>query len=195
MVVMAVEGFSSAWADTSAIQTYAVAVAAVVEVSPAGGNINTTINEDTGALGAAFTPSFQMRSNDSSHKNLTLKVEANTASGLQNAIFNIGSTKYMIMTSSANPPAVSSLTNIKTGPTQGGNPNAIAYVVNNPSDDTGNITITYQSTYKNWNLYLRTSRNSRTTLRVPASTPMNNTFDYDDESGNYNAIVTLSFNP
>lgn len=163
-------------------------------VSTASGNVNSSINNANGTLTSAFTPAFRMSSNDPERKNLTLSVSANTSGTAQNAIFNIGTTKYIILTNSTTLPPVSSLTDIKTGtPTAANNPNAIAYGVNDPSNDTGNITITYQSTTKNWNLFLRTSRSSQTTLTVPASTPFTNTFSADDEAGDYKADVTLSF--
>ncbi len=163
-----------------------------VDIIVAGGNINTTIDASTGALGGAFNPAFEMRSNDPHQKNLTMKVTANTSSGYQNAVFDIGTTKYIIMTNSTYPPNISSLNDIKTG-TLVNNPNAIAYIANNPSNDTGNITISYNNSGKYWDLLLTNRGYSKTTFTVPAGTPLNNSYTYDDEAGDYKAIVTLSF--
>lgn len=188
--------FGSAFAATSSQVNLSGDLGGTATVSTNGGNISSTINADTGALSTAFTPVFQMSSNDPLQKNLTLKVEAMTTSGYQNAVFNIGTTKYVILTNVAYPPNVSSLNNIKTGsPTAENNPNAIAYVANDPTSSTGNITITYQSIPKNWNLLLTSNGIARATFTIPAGNPFTNTFSSDDEAGSYQAVVTLSFNP
>lgn len=168
---------------------------ATVNVITSGGNTKTTIDGSTGALSGTFNPAFEMRSNTPQQKHLTLAVTANTSSGYQNAVFNIGNIKYIIMTNAAFPPNVSSLNDIKTGsPNAINNPNAIAYIANDPSNDTGNITITYKSVLKNWDLFLTSSGNAKTTFTISAGTPCNNTFSAVDESGDYKAVVTLSFN-
>ena len=163
-----------------------------VTVTTSGGNINTIIDSSTGALGGAFNPSFEMRSNDPTQKNLTVKITANTNTGYQNAVFDIGTTKYIIMTNSNYPPNISSLNDIKTG-ALANNPNAIAYIANDPSDDTGNVSISYNNSNKYWDLRLTNNKSGKTTFTVPAGTPLNNSYTYDDEAGDYKAIVTLSF--
>lgn len=157
--------------------------------------VNSTINTDTGNLNSSFTPSFRMITINPFRRDLTLSVATNTSnSGYQNAVFNVGSTKYVIFTNSDVLPPVSSLTNIKNG-TLNNNPNAIAYIANDPSDDTGNLTINYNSTNKNWDLRIAWLSVGRTTFTIPAGAPLGGSYTSDDETGSYQAIVTLSFNP
>jgi hypothetical protein len=136
-----------------------------------------------------------MSSNDPTPKNLTLSVVANTTTGYQNAVFDSGATSYVILTNSSSPPPISSLNDIKsvTG-TLSNNPNAIAYAANNPSGG-ADVTVTYSSINKNWNLLLNTTTGRTTTFTIPAGAPLSDSYSSDDETGSYQAIVTLSFNP
>ncbi len=159
-----------------------------------GGNISATINVDTGALSTSFTPAFTMTTNSRNNQYLTISASANTNTTAQNAVFNIGATRYIILTNNTVLPAIASLTNIKTGsPTAINNPNAIAYGINDPATATG-LTVAYNSTNKNWDLTLARRGSTNTSITVPANTPLTNTYSADDEEGSYRATVTLSFN-
>lgn len=163
-------------------------------VATNGGNTAATINIDTGVLSTAFTPGFSMTTNSRCPDQLTLFATTTTQSGSQNAIFNIGLLKYIILTNSTTPPPLSSLTDIKSGSaTAVNNPNAIAYPINNPVPTSGQLTVAYNSTNKNWDLVLTHRGTTLTSITVPAGPPLSNTYSADDEAGSYQAIVTLSF--
>lgn len=163
-------------------------------VTTNGGNITATIDPNTGALNTSFTPGFTMTTTTGSAQSLTYTATSNTQAGLQNAIFNIGTTKYIILTNSTTLPAVSSVNDIKTGsPTAANNPNAIAYVINDPPTISGRLTVAYDTTNKLWNLVLTRNGNTNTSITVPAGVPLSNTYSNDDEVGTYQATITLSF--
>lgn len=164
-------------------------------VAANGGNISAVIDPNTGSLSPAFTPAFTLTTNTGASQSLTMKAEANTQGGLQNAIFNVGTVKYIILTNSNILPPISSLTDIKTGtPTASSNPNAIAYTINDPAGVSGDLTVAYNSGNKNWNLTLKKNGVTPTSITVPSGTPFSNTYSTDDEPGSYQAVITLSFN-
>ncbi|MCL5460133.1 hypothetical protein M3M33_15960, partial [Loigolactobacillus coryniformis] len=63
-----------------------------------GGNINSTINCETGALETAFTPGFRMTTNSGGNKDLDLTIAANTQGGMRNAVFTSGMLHYVVLT-------------------------------------------------------------------------------------------------
>src|SRR5574344_1312360 len=163
-------------------------------VSTNGGVISTTINNSTGALANSLTPSFLIGTNSPATQNLTMSATAITTSGNTNAIFNIGTNKYIVLTNNSITPSLTSVTNINRGyPTASSNPNAIAYQVNDPTAFYG-LTQSYNSTNKNWRLTTTQYGYMVTSLTIPATSPLTNTFSVaNDEAGNYRATITLSF--
>lgn len=176
-------------------QYFAAPLAPGDSVSANGGNITATIDISTGALSAAFAPGFTMNTNNSgSSPQLNLTATATSQGGSQNAIFDVSTIRYIILANSTVPPPVSSFTDIKTGsPTAANNPNAIAYTINDPTAVATRSTVSYDSTGKFWVITLLKNGNTNTSITVPASTPFANTYSSDDEPGNYQAIITLSF--
>jgi len=167
----------------------------VVEVYAVGTALNANINDPLGTLDAFFQPAFEMRSTEHDKKNLTLKVTSKITGGTYvNSAFNNGATKYIILTNDTNPPPVSSLNNIKTGALND-NPNAIAWQANDPSNDTGNITVGYSDADDWWTLRLTSCGYSKTSFLIPAANALGGSFNFDDEEGDYKATVTVSFNP
>lgn len=165
-----------------------------ISITTAKSTLSANINSDTGLLSAALNPSFTILTNSSQTYYLTFSATTTTTSGSTNAIFNVGTTKYIILTNNTVLPAVSSVNNIKTTtPTASSNPNAIAYQINDPPTQTG-LAVSYNSTNKNWLLTLNRSGATTTSITIPASTPFSNTFSGVDEAGNYRATITLSFN-
>lgn len=161
-----------------------------------GGNITATMNVDTGALSTAFAPAFTITTNSRNTQYLTLSATANIAGGNTNAIFNISTTKYIILTNDTHLPQSGAITDIKSGsPTAASNPNAVAYVINDPAAISGKLSVIYNTTNKNWDLVLTNKGQTPTSITIPANTPLNQTYSIDDESGSYKATITLSFNP
>lgn len=164
-------------------------------VTTNGGNVDATINCETGALSASFTPSFKMTVNNSRPKSLTLSATCQTQTGSTNAIFNIGTTKYIILTNNNVLPPNTSITNINGGtPIAANNQNAIAYSINDPTTIPGRLSATYNTTNKNWQLTLTRQGSTTTTITIPANLPLNNTYSFDDEPGPYQSTITLTFN-
>lgn len=173
---------------------FTTSLAATKSVATNGGNITATINTDTGLLSAALTPAFLITTNSSNTQTLTMSATATTTSGSTNAIFNIGTSRYIVLTNNTIIPAIPSVNDIKSGtPTAVNNPNAIAYAINDPATATG-LTVSYDSTNKNWQLSLKQRGQTQTSITIPISTPLSNTFSTDDEAGSYKATITLSFN-
>lgn len=167
---------------------------AVESVSGSGRNLTATIDTDTGLLSSALSPSFTILTNSPQTYTLTMSATNTTSGGTTNAIFAIGTTRYIVLTNNTVLPNTASVNNITSGsPTALNNPNAIAYQVNNPTTTTG-LTATYNTTNKNWLLTLNRAGATNTSLVVPAAIPLTNTFSSMDEAGDYKATVTLSFN-
>lgn len=169
----------------------------VNSVAPNGGNIAANINDVTGALDAAFTPGFRITTNkDGGSKDLTQSWTCNTSGATQNAIFNDATYAYVILTNTDALPPVSSVTNIKTlAPTPASNPNAIAYLINDPPNIIGTLQTEFVPADNNWKLHLSKQGITDTNQTIPAALPYTNTFSGDDEAGRYQATVTLSLDP
>lgn len=159
------------------------------------GTITSTITPSTGQLVTALIPSFYIKTNKKSSQNLTFSAATNTQSGLENAIFNILTNKYIILSNSTHPPTVAAINNIKTGcPTICDNANAIAYKINDPPSQSGILTVTYNNTNKNWDLVLTKKGTTSTSITIPSGSPLSGSYSVQDRAGSYQATVTLTFN-
>jgi len=186
----------SAFAAQTTSQFFIVGCPETNSVATNGGNIAATINTDTGALSTSLNPGFTITTNNRGEKELTLSAKANTSTTTQNAIFNIGSARYIILTNNTVLPPIASLTDIKTGsPTAANNSNAIAYAINDPTNIPGQLSVAYNSGNKNWDLEVTHRGSTSTSVTIPSGTPLSGTYSSDDEAGSYKATITLSFNP
>jgi len=159
-----------------------------------GGNINSTINCETGALESAFTPGFRITTNSRGDKELAMTIAANTQSGMTNAVFTSGMLHYVVLTNADALPPASSVANIRTGtPTATLNSNAIAYNIIDPPNQIGVLQTEYISSGDFWRLHLSKKGPVDTYITVPAALPFTNTYSGDDEAGRYQAVVTLTF--
>jgi len=189
-LMLAPRGFAA----QTPVQRFSATAEETKSVAVNGGNINSTIDVETGALSAAFNPGFLMTTNSNGNKNLSMKITANTQSGMRNAVFTSGSLHYVILTNADILPPASAVANIRTGsPTDTLNPNAIAYLINNPPNQSGTLQVSYISSDDYWCLQLSKKGPVATSITIPASTPFPNTYSCDDEAGRYQAVVTLTF--
>lgn len=164
-----------------------------VTVNPSGVTTS-TITPATGNLVTVLTPSFYITTNSNASQSLTFSATTNTQTSTENAIFNVSTNKYIILTNSTNLPPLSSITDIKSGsPTPTNNPNAIAYSINDPATATG-LTVNYNSTNKNWDLVLSKKGQTPTSVTIPSGSPLANTYNYTDSAGTYSATIILTFN-
>lgn len=181
-------------AEQTSSYYFNAAYPAVKYVEADGGVISTTINTDTGAISNALTPAFEIGTNAPVQQTLTMSVNSLTSSGNVNSLFTSGSNRYIVFTNNTVVPSSTSVSNITGGsPAAASNPNAIAYLVNAPSTSSG-LSVAYSSTNRNWQFTTTSWGRFSTTLNIPISTPLSNTFSTNDEPGNYRATVTLSFN-
>lgn len=164
-----------------------------VTVNPSGITAS-TITPSTGALVTTLTPSFFMTTNSNSSQSLTFSATTNTQTSTENAIFNVSTNKYIILTNSLHLPPVTSITDIKGGSSNPiNNPNAIAYSINDPATATG-LTVNYNTTNKNWDLVLSKKGQTATSVTIQSGSPLTNTYNYTDSAGPYYATIILTFN-
>ena len=169
-------------------------LAPVKSITVTGGNFTSVIDVNTGALGTSLSTQFTMTTNTAASQNLTMSSTANIQGSTVNSIFNISSTKYIILTNSNHLPTASAINDIKTGtPSAANNPNAIAYQINDPTTATG-LTVNYNNTNKNWDLTLAKKGSTVTTIAAPAAAPLAETYSILDRAGTYQATIILTFN-
>lgn len=162
-------------------------------VTTNGGNLSATINTTSGELSDALTPGFKMTTNTILPKILTITATVKTTGGNVNSIFNIGVSKYIILGNFSTPPTTLAVNDIRSGsPMALNNANAIAYTINNPEVSPGLISA-YDYDNDRWNLVLTKKGSTKTSITVPAMAPLSQTFDYNDDAGDYQAVITLSF--
>lgn len=164
-------------------------------VVDSSGTTNSTITPSTGALVSALIPSFYIKTNSRNAQYLTFSATTNTQSGAENAIFNIASNKYIILSNVTYQPTSAALANIKSGsPTPCDNQNAIAYTINDPPSISGALSVTYNTTNKNWDLVLTNRGQTPTSVTIPSGSALSGTYSSGDRAGTYQATVMLTFN-
>lgn len=184
------------YAATTASQTVTGTLAAMQQVVTNGGNITATIDPDTGTLSAAFTPGFTITTNTASSQPMTLTSTCNTTTVAQNAFFGNGSagTTFIVLTNNTVLPTVAAVTDAKSGsPTPANNADVIVYGITPPSTIAGQLVYTWNNTNQNWDIALTHKGNTNTSVTVPAAAPKASTYSFDDDPGNYQATITLSF--
>ena len=159
-----------------------------------GGNLTATIDPTVGSLSTPLTPAFKITVNTDNVQTLDLQATCEGAS-TQDAIYDRGGTRYIILANSAVPPSNGAIADCKIGsPTAGANANAISWAVTEPTS-TSEIAYVYDNTIPGWKATLTHKNDTLTNLTIPAAAPFAGTFSLDDADGSYLAAVTLSFNP
>lgn len=183
----------SAQAATTASQTCTAVLGSTKSVAANGGNIASTIN-DTGNLVTAFAPAFLITTNNSSSQAMTLQATTTTTTGNVNAFSGDGTTDYITLSNNTVLPTAAAVTNAQsTSPVVTSNANVITYPITNPTNTTGVITYTWNSSGNYWNINLTNKGNLNTIYTIPAGAAKSGTYSGDDEAGNYQATITLSF--
>lgn len=197
LILTAVMSTQGVYAQSTNPQNFVGALPEVNMVETNGGVINVNINNTTGALNASLTPGFRITTNkEGGTKDLTQSWTCNTSTTTQNAIFNDGTYAYVILTNTDTLPAVASVDNIKTlAPTPASNPNAIAYLINDPPNQIGVLQTEFQPATNDWKLHLSKQGVTDTSQTIPGTNVYPNTFSGDDDAGRYQATVTLSLDP
>src|SRR5574344_1543835 len=180
-------------AATTASQTCTAVLGSTKSVATNGGTIASTI-DDSGNLVTAFTPGFVITTNNASSQAMTLQATANTTTGNVNAFSGNGTTNYITLSNSTILPTAASVTNAQSAsPVVTSNPNVITYQITNPTNSTGVITYTWNSTNSLWNIALTNKGNLAQTYTIPTGAAKSGTYSGDDEAGSYQATITLSF--
>lgn len=193
IIIFALINSVAAFASQTTSQYFTGNLAVLNIVLTDGGNLTANIDSSSGALSAAFTPGFRMITNSRDPQSLTMTATVMTTTISVNSIFNIGSTKYIVLGNFSNRPTTSAVSDITGGSPSGeNNANAIAYIINDPAVTSG-LTSAYDAVNKRWNLTLTHRGTTTTSITVPSGTPLAETFDYNDQAGDYQAIITLTF--
>lgn len=156
-----------------------------------------TITPSTGNL-TPLQGQFQLQTNglDSNYDYVLQSAVSTTGGVSSNALFVSGSTPYIILGNNniALMPTTASIANIKSSPTQGGNPNAIAYPTNVSVSNLQSATLTNSATYGGYYFKILTGTNQNGTMSQSVSpTPLSNTYYVgEDRPGTYQAVLTMS---
>lgn len=164
-----------------------------INPSLASGTIDPNTGNNTGLQGQ-----FQLQTNGAdSNYNYVLQATVATTGGVNtNALFVSGSTPYIIMGNNnlALMPTVAAIANIKSSPTQGGNPNSIAYPTNVGVTNLQSATLTNNATYGGYYYKILTGASQNgTAAQSVSSAPLANTYYVgEDRPGTYQAVLTFS---
>ncbi|MCI1272902.1 MAG: hypothetical protein LKG27_00510 [Clostridiaceae bacterium] len=193
VAIMSIGTMQPSKAATTASQIVTATLGTTKAVQTNGGTISSTI-DDSGNLVTALSPSFLIITNTAASQAMTLQATANTTTGNVNAFSGNGTTNYITLTNSTILPTAASVTNAQSAsPVVTSNPNVITYQITNPTNSTGVITYTWNSTNSLWNIALTNKGNLAQTYTIPTGAAKSGTYSGDDEAGSYQATITLSF--
>ena len=184
---------SYAISDT-ATQILQCTLGSYLDVTPetAGAVTETSIAPDTGNLDNALISKFKININTDSQE-LYLRATAATADTTNvNALFKQGSQTYIIFSNTAaeKRPTASAIADCMTGtPSAANNANAIAYPISSVELDNGG-SATYDDVNNQYTINVKGGTTFATT--TTGTTPYTDTYSFQDNSGIYQATVTLT---
>lgn len=193
-IMSCLSGLNEAKAAPIASQTVTAVLGTVSSVESYGGNVSTTINE-TGSLTTPLDPGFKIISNIGTTQALTLTATTTSTSGEVNAFSSSNGNVYIALSNITTPPTSEAITNAQSeSPQAASNPNVICYAVTPPTNIEGQLEYSWNSSGNYYDVNLSHQGDTITQLVVPAASAKPNTFNGNDESGSYQAIVILSYN-
>ena len=193
-IMSCLSGLNEAKAAPIASQTVTAVLGTVSSVESYGGNVSTTIDE-TGSLTTPLDPGFKIISNIGTTQALTLTATTTSTSGEVNAISSSNGNVYIALSNITTPPTSEAITNAQSeSPQAASNPNVICYAVTPPTNIEGQLEYSWNSSGNYYDVNLSHQGDTITQLVVPAASAKPNTFNGNDESGSYQAIVILSYN-
>lgn len=191
--VMALGIAQGAHAATSATQTCTGTLGQMKQVVGNGTPLTATIDTNDGTLSTALVPAFTMTTNTSASTPLTLKATCNTTTVAQNAFVGDGTTNYLVLTNNTVKPIAGAVDDAKLAtPTAANNGNVIAYSIGAPTFTSGQLAYTWNAGGNYWDAALTHKGNTNTSLTT-GTAPKTNTYSFDDEPGDYQATITMSF--
>lgn len=193
-IMSCLSGLNEAKAAPIASQTVTAVLGTVSSVDSYGGNVSTTIDE-TGSLTTPLDPGFKIISNIGTTQALTLTATTTSTSGEVNAFSSSNGNVYIALSNITTPPTSEAITNAQSeSPQAASNPNVICYAVTPPTNIEGQLEYSWNSSGNYYDVNLSHQGDTITQLVVPAASAKPNTFNGNDESGSYQAIVILSYN-
>ncbi len=193
-IMSCLSGLNEAKAAPIASQTVTAVLGTVSSVESYGGNVSTTIDE-TGSLTTPLDPGFKIISNIGTTQALTLTATTTSTSGEVNAFSSSNGNVYIALSNITTPPTSEAITNAQSeSPQAASNPNVICYAVTPPTNIEGQLEYSWNSSGNYYDVNLSHQGDTITQLVVPAASAKPNTFNGNDESGSYQAIVILSYN-
>ena len=193
-IMSCLSGLNEAKAAPIASQTVTAVLGTVSSVESYGGNVSTTI-DDTGSLTTPLDPGFKIVSNIGTTQALTLTATTTSTSGEVNAFSSSNGNVYIALSNITTPPTSEAITNAQSdSPQAASNPNVICYAVTPPTNIEGQLEYSWNSSGNYYDVNLSHQGDTITQLVVPAASAKPNTFNGNDESGSYQAIVILSYN-
>lgn len=193
-IMSCLSGLNEAKAAPIASQTVTAVLGTVSSVESYGGNVSTTINE-TGSLTTPLDPGFKIISNIGTTQALTLTATTTSTSGEVNAFSSSNGNVYIALSNITTPPTSEAITNAQSeSPQAASNPNVICYAVTPPTNIEGQLEYSWNSSGNYYDVSLTHQGDTITELVVPSSAAKPNTFNGNDESGSYQAVVVLSYN-
>lgn len=193
-IMSCLSGLNEAKAAPIASQTVTAVLGTVSSVESYGGNVSTTIDE-TGSLTTPLDPGFKIISNIGTTQALTLTATTTSTSGEVNAFSSSNGNVYIALSNITTPPTSEAITNAQSeSPQAASNSNVICYAVTPPTNIEGQLEYSWNSSGNYYDVNLSHQGDTITQLVVPAASAKPNTFNGNDESGSYQAIVILSYN-
>lgn len=193
-IMSCLSGLNEAKAAPIASQTVTAVLGTISAVESYGGNVSTTI-DDTGSLTTPLDPGFKIVSNIGTTQALTLTATTTSTSGEVNAFSSSNGNVYIALSNITTPPTSEAITNAQSdSPQAASNPNVICYAVTPPTNIEGQLEYSWNSSGNYYDVNLSHQGDTITQLVVPAASAKPNTFNGNDESGSYQAIVILSYN-
>lgn len=193
-IMSCLSGLNEAKAAPIASQTVTAVLGTVSSVESYGGNVSTTIDE-TGSLTTPLDPGFKIISNIGTTQALTLTATTTSTSGEVNAFSSSNGNVYIALSNITTPPTSEAITNAQSeSPQAASNPNVICYAVTPPTNIEGQLEYSWNSSGNYYDVNLSHQGDTITQLVVSAASAKPNTFNGNDESGSYQAIVILSYN-
>lgn len=156
-----------------------------------GAVTSAAIAPDTGNLATALVSKFQVNLNTDTQQ-LFLQATTNSSTGSANALFQQGTKVYVVFSNTATGklPTTAAISDCKAAaPTAANNANAIAYPIASIAWTNGGIE-TYDATKNQYNV---TVKGGTTVATITSdTTPYANTYSFADNSGTYQAVMTLT---
>jgi len=195
-------GTTSAFAATSATQTVTGRLGTMKIVEGIGTGLlqnMTIVDENNAQLDADMLPAFRVTTNNNASQFLYMTASCPGGTG-QNAITGDGTNNYIILGNITHAPAAGAVASIIAGTSADNNENALALKINDPVVTSisggGALSYAWNAGNNGWRGTISHKGVTKTDLTIPASTnTKTNSFSFDDEEGDYQSTILLSFNP